>query len=107
MDTSKQHQTAPESIVEDTGDATGYRSQAAAEPLDSVGMGPQGSTTTAAANAQDISAESKILLLEQQLEVAKEQSQKHEEHGRYLSHLAPFLSLLMQSGLLSDLTLQI
>lgn len=89
----------------DTEDAIGSRSQAAAEQLNSVAMGKQGSAGAAAADVKDISAEGTISMLEKQLEVAKEQSQKHEEHARYMSHFASCLSLLMHSSLLSDLML--
>lgn len=101
MDTSDQHQTASMSVVGGTGDAAGSRSQASAEQPDSVAMEKQGSA--AAADVKEVTADKKLLLLEQQLEQTKQQSQEHEEHARYMSHLVPCHSLMMRSSLLSDL----
>ena len=85
MDTSEQHQTASKSIEEDIGHNTGSRLQAFTEQPDNMGMGTQGSATAAATDVKDITTE-KGLLLEQQLEAATLQSQKHEERARYFSH---------------------
>lgn len=74
-----QPQTAPESILGDTADATESTSQVLAAQPDSVDIEQQGNT---AATVNDIAVDRKVVLLEQQLEVANQQSQKHEEHAR-------------------------
>ena len=103
MNTSDQYQTASHSIVEGAINAmaTGSWSHASAKQPDSVCTETQGSAD--AADVKEVTAEKKVLLLEQQLEQTKEQSQEHEEHARYISHLASCLSLLMCSSLLFDL----
>ena len=76
-----QPQTAPESngILGDTADATESTSQVLAAQPDRVDIEQQGNT---AATVNDITVDRKVVLLEQQLEVANQQSRKHEEHAR-------------------------
>lgn len=80
MTKSHQHQNAAQSIVGGTADATESTSQP-----DTVGIEKQESApiVAAAIKAKDFTADNAMLLLAQELEVAKAQNRRHEEYARY------------------------
>lgn len=83
MTESDQHQTATESIVKGTAES---RLQASTSQPDNAGIEKQdASIVVAATQGKDSTADNATLLLAQELEVAKEQNQRHEEHARYIS----------------------
>lgn len=87
---SDRHQTAAEAIVEGTADSTESKSQASTSQPDSVGVESRkqesAPVVVAATKAKDFTADNAMLLLAQELEVAKEQNQGHEEKARYISY---------------------